>query len=292
MQKERVPLPPLELREQVSPVTDEGYYDNPTGEYIWGPLNIGPLKPGEAYRKILDFGCGCGREARRLLLQHDKPEVYVGIDISRPMIEWCQKNLAGNGFSFLHHDVWSVKYAPENSRNRYLPITHAGNQFTLIEANSVFTHLHDDQTRFYLQQMCAMLAPNGLIRATWFLFNKRCFPTMTDDLHTLFVSEADTTHAVYYDWAYFVQMTRSMGFRIADIKWSPIVGFHNTIILARGEGFPDLGDSVPPGTSVVGFCDPPPAQKTGRRAGAYLAPFLRRCRLPKAIASRMGRRVR
>jgi SAM-dependent methyltransferase len=190
MHNKKVPLPPLELRGQVSPITDDAYYDNPTGDYIWGPLDIGPLKPGEAYRKILDFGCGCGREARRLLLQHDRPKVYVGLDINRPMIEWCRKNLAGNGFSFLHHDVWSVKYAPENSRNRYLPITHAGDEFTLIEANSVFTHLHDDQTRFYLQQMCGMLAPNGIIRATWFLFNKRSFPTMTDDLHTLLVSDA------------------------------------------------------------------------------------------------------
>jgi SAM-dependent methyltransferase len=253
MPNEKLPLPPLPFRQCVSPVTDEDYYDNPAGDYIWGSLDIGPLKPGEAYQRILDFGCGCGREARRLLLQRDKPKVYVGIDISKPMIEWCQRNLAREGFRFLHHDVWNVKYAPENSRNRYLPILDAGRQFTLIEANSVFTHLHEDQSEFYLQQMSSMLAPNGLIRATWFFFNKRSFPTMTDGLHTIFVNELDTTHAVYYDWAYFVQMTCSLGFRIVHIKWSPIVGFHNTIILAQGEGFPDLGDSVPPGTAAVGF---------------------------------------
>jgi SAM-dependent methyltransferase len=253
MRLEVLPIPPLELRQGVSPVTDEAYYDNPTGEYVWGPLALGPLRPGDAYKRVLDFGCGCGREARRLLLQHERPKTYVGIDISMPMIDWCRRNLAGNGFSFVHHDVWNARYAPENSRNRYLPIESAGSEFTLIIATSVFTHLLDDQANYYLRQMRAMLAPNGIIRATWFFFNKTRFPTMGEGLNTLLVNEVDPTHAVYYDWQYFVHMTRNLGFRIADIVWSPMVGFHNTITLAYGEEFPDYGDSLPPGTSVIGY---------------------------------------
>jgi SAM-dependent methyltransferase len=202
---------------------------------------------------VFDFGCGCGREARRLLLQHDAPESYVGLDISGPMIQWCKENLKRRGFEFYHHDVWNPKYAPENSRNRYLPIAPLGKKFTLIEANSVFTHLHDDQTRFYLEQMTEMLAPRGIIRATWFLINKNCFPMMGDDLNTIFVSEADTTHAVYYDWHYLVSMSRSLGYRIAKIEWSPTLGFHNVIYLARSTEFDDLGDTMPPAARVLGF---------------------------------------
>jgi SAM-dependent methyltransferase len=253
-QKLSVPLPPLPLRGLVSPITDESYYDNPTGDHVWGPLDIGPLKPGQAYERIFDFGCGCGREARRLLLQtRDTPRLYVGADINRGMIEWCQKNLAYDGFHFHHHDVWNVKYAPENSRNRVLPIAHFGSQFTLIEANSVFTHLHEDQTRFYLHEMRSMLSPQGIFRATWFFFNKASFPTMSEDQHTIFVSEVDTSHAVYYDWKYFLDLTNALNYRIARIDWSPIVGFHNTVYLAIDDRFPDLHNVTPPGSSVVGF---------------------------------------
>jgi SAM-dependent methyltransferase len=248
-----IPLPPLAMRGLVSPIVDESYYDNPSGDFIWGPLDIGPLRPGAAYGRILDFGCGCGREARRLLLQCEKPKTYVGVDISKTMIEWCQRNLRHDGFRFHHHDVWSISYAPENSHNRRLPIAHLGSDFTIVEANSVFTHLHDDQTQFYLEEMRSMLAPQGIIRASWFFFNKKCFPVMTDKLNTLFVSENDPTAAVYYDWYYFIKLTRSLGYRIARIEWADMLGFHNIVCLALSDKFPDLGETVPPGSSVLGF---------------------------------------
>jgi SAM-dependent methyltransferase len=243
----------MEFRRLVSPIVDESYYDNPTGDYIWGALDVGPLTAGQAYERVFDFGCGCGREARRLLLQRKPPATYVGVDINAPMIRWCQDNLASSTYIFHHHDVWNPNYAPENSKNRTLPIAPLGSGFTLIEANSVFTHLHDDQTQFYLQQMNSMLAPNGIIRATWFLFNKRGFPMMAENQNTIFVSEFDTTQAVYYDWNYLRRMTSSLGYRIVKIDWAQILGFHNIIVLAKSGQFPDIGDVLPPGTSVLGY---------------------------------------
>ncbi|NDC63138.1 MAG: class I SAM-dependent methyltransferase [Planctomycetia bacterium] len=248
-----LPLPPLEMRGLVSPETGDSYYDNPTGEPIWGPLDIPPLAAGEAYRRVLDFGCGCGREARRLLLQDVRPESYVGIDIHREMIEWCRSNLTCDGFRFHHHDVWSPTYAPRNTRNRVLPIEHLGGDFSLVEANSVFTHLHADQTEFYLRQMRAMLAPRGLIRASWFLFNKKCFPMMGPEQNTLLIDEHETTAAVYYDWASLVALARSLGLRIVRTEWSPILGFHNILYMAKDEAFPDVSATLPPGRSVLGF---------------------------------------
>jgi FkbM family methyltransferase len=248
-----LPFPPLELRGRVGPIVDDSYYDNPDGGYIWGPLDIPPLKAGEAYRRVFDFGCGCGREERRLLLQRDKPEKIVGLDISPEMIEWCQNNLSGPGVTFVHHDVWSVSYAPKNNRNRVLPIRHLGSDFTLIEANSVFTHLHEDQSKFYLDQMRSMLAPTGIIRATWFLFNKKAFPMMGDNLNTIFINEADPSNAVYYDWKAFVTMVHKLGYRIVHINWAQMLGFHNIICLGRSDNFLDISNMTPPGTSVLGY---------------------------------------
>ncbi len=243
----------MEFRRLVSPIVDDSYYDNPTGDYIWGTLELGPLAAGQAYQRVLDFGCGCGREARRLLLQRTPPASYVAVDINRAMIKWCQDNLASSTYNFRHHDVWNPNYAPENSMNRTLPITPLGSGYTLIEANSVFTHLHDDQAQFYLQQMYSMLAPTGIIRATWFLFNKTAFPMMADIQNTIFVNEFDTTQAVYYDWRYFCRLTSTLGYRIVKIDWAQMLGFHNIIILAKSNQFSDVGDIVPPGTSVLGF---------------------------------------
>lgn len=250
-----LPLPPFEYRALVSPVTDDSYYDNPTGEYIWGPLDIGPLRPGEAYGKVLDFGCGCGREVRRLLMQKDMPKEIVGVDISRKMIAWCNEHLAKAGtITFHHHDVWNPWYAPDNTReHRMQPIRQVGSDFTVIEANSVFTHILQEESKFYLDQMQTMLAPTGIIRATWFFINKKAFPMMSENENTVFVSESDPTSAVFYDWNYFVNLTRSLGYRIVRVDWATILGFHNVVYLARDASFAELTDLTPPGTSCLGF---------------------------------------
>ncbi|HEY3441105.1 MAG TPA: class I SAM-dependent methyltransferase [Paludibaculum sp.] len=253
LQQRVLPLPPLEYRGLVSPVTDDSYYDNPSGDYIWGPLNIAPLTAGEAYRKILDFGCGCGREVRRLMLQNAPPEEIVGVDISRKMIDWCSANLGCPGVSFQHHDVWNIWYAPDNHRNRVMPLTPAGSDFSLIEANSVFTHLLEDQSTFYLEEMSGMLAPKGLIRATWFFINKKAFPMMMEAQNTVFIDETDLTKAVFYDWEFFVRTTRRLGYKIVNVEWADMLGFHNTVYLGRDECFTELDIAAPPSTSCLGF---------------------------------------
>ena len=248
-----LPFPPLELRRQVGPIVDDSYYDNPTGDYILGPLDIGPLAPGQAYDRVLDFGCGPGRDARRLLLQRERPKVYVGVDVNRPMIEWCQQNLSSDGFQFVHHDVWSPTYGVDNSENRYLPLTPLGSGFTLINANSVFTHLLEDQVEFYLREMVPMLAPTGIIHGSWFFFSKKWFPMMDDGQNTIFVNEHDATQAVYYDWYYFRSLLKSIGLRIAQIRWTKVLGFHNVVALAKSDLFPDLDEKIHPPSSVIGF---------------------------------------
>lgn len=249
-----LPLPPNDLRGLVSPEISDSYYDNPSGDYIWGPIDIPPLQAGEAYRKVLDFGCGCGREVRRLLMQRDPPKEIVGVDISRKMIDWCNRNLARPNVSFHHHNVWNIWYAPDNEHHRVQPIKDLGSDFSLIEANSVFTHLLQDQTEFYLDQMRSMLSTNGLIRATWFFINKRAFPPMSETQNTVLIDEKDPTKAVYYDWEYFVRMTRGLGYKLVRVDWSPILGFHNTVFLARQEDrFAGLDVTAPPGTSCLGF---------------------------------------
>ena len=248
-----LPFPPLALRRLVSPVVDEKSYDNPTGDYVLGPLAVGPLAPGQAYERILDFGCGPGGNARRFLLQRNRPQSYVGVDANREMIRWCRENLGLDGFRFVDHDVWNPSYGIDNSRNRYLPLAPLGSDFTLIHANSAFIHLLQDQTEFYLREMASMLSPNGIIHARWFFFNKKWFPSMDDAQGTIFVNEHDTAQAVYYDWYYFRSLTASVNLRIVHVEWTKIPGSHNTVILAKSDRFPEIGSEIEPPRSVYGF---------------------------------------
>jgi len=66
-----LPIPPFEMRELVGP-TDEALFDNPNGD-----LHFPDLSP-EAYESVVDFGCGCGRVARRLMLQKPAPKRTSG----------------------------------------------------------------------------------------------------------------------------------------------------------------------------------------------------------------------
>ncbi len=249
-----IPVPPLALRRIVGP-TDPADFDNPSGEPIWGDLALGPLAAGQAYRRIFDFGCGCGRNARQLMLQAAPPERYVGIDIHRGMIGWCRAHLAprATGFEFHHHDVWNRTYAPENSRNEHLPLTPYGKDFTLVNAHSVFTHLLEHQTRFYLRECRDLLGKGGLLRTTWFFFHRDWFPVLAPHQHCLYVNEIDPTQAVYYDWDFFLELLRELGLKIVDVVWTKKAGYQSALYLAAGDAFEDLAPELTPPPVILGF---------------------------------------
>ena len=53
--------------------------------------------------------------------------------------------------------------------------------------------------------MSAMLSERGLIRSSWYLFDRSCFPMLAEHQNNLYVSADDPTQAVFYDW----EMVRS-----------------------------------------------------------------------------------
>jgi SAM-dependent methyltransferase len=225
------------------------------------------LAAGEAYRRIFDFGCGCGRTARQLFLQKTLPERYVGIDINAEMIDWCRRNLRRPGVEafFYHHDVWSVTYAPRNSRRETLPLQQYGSDFTLVNAHSVFTHLYERQTEFYLAECRRMITSTGLMRTTWFFFNEDWFPILSPQQHTIFVNDTDPTQAVYYGWRYFTDLLRRLQLKIVHVIWTRKPGFQNDVYLAAGKDFVDLAARLEPPETILGFGPgkPPPHEATG-----------------------------
>ena len=205
-------IPPLEMRRLVGP-TDLALYDNPNGELVY------PYLAPETYRAFFDFGCGCGRVARQLVLQRPRPELYVGIDLNAPLIDWCNQNLhpVVPEFSFYHHDVFNVALNPGRHKPMTAPLPAQDAQFTVVNAISVFTHLTEAQAAYYLRECARILGPDGVLHASWFLFDKADHPMMDDSSNALYVSYTDPSAAVMFDRKWVRDTARSLGLRIFQV---------------------------------------------------------------------------
>src|SRR5262245_45183376 len=211
-------MPPLELRRLIGPL-EPANFENPTGEPLFG---FGP----EAYEFVFDFGCGCGRLARIMMLQKERPRRYVGIDVHRGMVEWCQKNLTpvDRGFQFVHHDVFAHSYAPGNrlQLSQPFPVGHAA--ATLVIASSAFTHLSLGQAEYYLREVARLLKPGGTPLPTWFFFDKDSYPFLPEGPHVLYTSERDPTQAVIFARRWSLETARRVGLGVKRTTHPPVAG--------------------------------------------------------------------
>jgi len=232
------------MRGRVGP-TDPRFFDNPTG----GPVLDHFALPPETYESVFDFGCGCGRQARLMLQQTPRPRRYVGIDVSQEMVRWCQENLSpiDPGFRFFHHDVYSPSYAPENSVRLAAPFPIEDKAFTLVLAHSVFTHLYQSQTDYYLHEVARILRPGGLAFTTWFFFDRASFPFLAQDRACLFGDETAPSEAVLYDRGWFIETIRAAGLRVWRTELPPIAGYQWTVFLTPRSR--DSVDEFPLGAS-------------------------------------------
>ncbi len=243
-----LPMPPLEMRRLVGPI-EPGLYDNPSGSLVY------PWLAADTYKSVLDFGCGCGRVARQLILQRPSPTTYVGIDLHAAMIEWCQRNLtpAAPNFNFCHHDVFNVAFNPGHEKPLSAPFPVGDSQITLVNALSVFTHLTEDQAGYYLRECARVLQPEGVLHASWFLFDKSDHPMMDETHNALYVSYADPSAAVIFDRGWLQNTTRALGLRIFKVIPPEIRG-HQWLVLMTPRSDVAAVD-LPPDTAPRGLID-------------------------------------
>ena len=256
-----LPLPSLEMRELVGLVDPAGY-DNPTGEQIWPDL------PDEAWRSYLDFGSGCGRSARRLLQQHRPPGRYVGVDLHAGMVRWCTEHLAPRapGFRFLHHDVFNPGLNPNRLRPWALPLPVDDASCSIIEATSVFTHLTESQAEFYLDEVARVMAPDGVLIATFFLFDKEDFPMLQEFQNALYVNERDPTNAVIFARGWLRAALADRGLVLVHAVAPEVRGFHWALrIKRRDAGVVEV--PLPPEMAPPARRPPPLLRPDGDRIG-------------------------
>ncbi len=101
-------------------------------------------------RRLLDWGCGCGRIAVHFLTA-DFPNELFGCDVDPEAVAWCRENLT------------PAEFAHTGTRP---PLAYADKTFDVILGYSVFTHLKRDAQAAWLGELKRVLAPGGLIIAS------------------------------------------------------------------------------------------------------------------------------
>jgi SAM-dependent methyltransferase len=256
-----LPIPPLEMRRLVGP-TDPAAFDNPTGGLTF------PTVDADRYESVLDFGCGCGRVARRLIQQRVRPARYLGIDIHAGMIGWCQANLAPHapGFSFVHHDVFAAGLNPGRKKPRVLPFPAADASMTMAIAISVFTHLVEEQIVHYLHEMRRVLRPDGVLVATFFLFDKSGFPMMQEFQNALYINHLDPTNAVIVDRDWLRATAGETGLVAVAVGPPEVRGFQWTLHLTPDR--PGIAEAEWPADEAdIGLRRPPLLPPHAERIG-------------------------
>jgi len=192
-----------------------------------------PSYPPHLTRRVLDLGCGCGRIARWLLTQTPRPTRYLGLDIHAGMIEWCQSNLAAEAFDYIRQDVANPGLNPTGTLGA-APIPAEDGSFSLIIAISFFTHLIESQVPQYLDEIARVIAADGTLHSTFFLFDKRGFPMMQEFQNALYINADDPTNAVIYDRAWLLNELSERNLAVRWVGPPDIQGFHWHLWIGKG----------------------------------------------------------
>lgn len=152
----QVPLPPLSLMKSVGSINVESFV---LIGNVWSRLLLAEMKQAST---ILDIGSGCGRIARGLV-GSEKVAKYVGFDVIKENVDWCQNYLVpleAGKFHFHHFDVYSAEYNPSGTiRPNELAFPLRSDEADIVFAASVFTHLRERDARHYLKEINRVLEP-------------------------------------------------------------------------------------------------------------------------------------
>lgn len=101
-------------------------------------------------KRVLDFGCGCGRILRWLMSDYPHVE-FFGVDVDHEALRWCDKHLPLGHFD-------QSSFEP--------PLKYPDAYFDIIYCFSVFTHLDEKRQDLWLQELRRLLRPGGLLFIT------------------------------------------------------------------------------------------------------------------------------
>lgn len=162
---------------------------------------------------ILDIGCGSGRMARHFADYLEPPGRYVGMDIQRPFIEWCNENLTpfNGAFEFYHQDIFNGGYNPTGkTKASEYRFPFEDGSFDAIILYSVFTHLLPEDADNYRREIARLLKPGGRCYATWYL--------LTPDVAVEYLMPNIKEGQVGYGFPHLVEVLEKSRLRVEDYQ--------------------------------------------------------------------------
>lgn len=148
-----VPVPPAALIQSVTGNPDlQGFLESGKrgAESIESALQAAGLRITDM-RRILDFGCGCGRVLRYWSKERLPQTEVFGTDINARSIRWCGD---------------SLRFAAFETCGPQPPLPYPDSHFDLAYALSVFTHMPEDLQVAWIGEMARVLSPGGHLLIT------------------------------------------------------------------------------------------------------------------------------
>lgn len=130
-----------------------------------------PINPDDS---ILEVGCGVGRDAIELTKTLSKNGKYIGFDIIKPSIDWCQENITKKhkNFTFFYYDVNSqIHNSGGKISTTDVKLPAKDGTIDRIFLHSVFTHMFEKDILHYLKEFRRVLKPDGLVLASFFILD-------------------------------------------------------------------------------------------------------------------------
>ena len=103
----------------------------------------------DSFKRILDFGCGCGRITRHW--QNLEGAEIFGTDIHSTLVKWSSANLDFADFSI---------------NDPKLPLKYISDSFDLVYAIAVFGHISEELQLHSINELRRVLKPGGLLLIT------------------------------------------------------------------------------------------------------------------------------
>ena len=128
------------------------------------------ILPNERPFKALDVGCGAGRLYLSMRPHMSDADQYVGLDINPELIERCKKLYKDPNTSFHLHKETNAFYM-ENVEHENSPWEFEDKSFDIFTALSVWTHLREEDWRFYLKEVGRVLKPGGCAMISFFILD-------------------------------------------------------------------------------------------------------------------------
>ena len=163
-------FPPLHLRRYVGPLRS---FESSGAEFMSYLRLIARLRPDES---ILDIGCGCGLMALYLKDFLGTKSSYVGVDLHKPSVRWCLRNITPRypNFDFEHINVNNHVFNPRGGhRAEVFSFPYGDSTFDIILLKSVFTHMRPPEVDNYLKEVSRLLSAGGRCLTTFFLLNEK-----------------------------------------------------------------------------------------------------------------------